>query len=245
MNNANSSWKKNSDSGPIVVGGVTPFTTIDYPDHLATVLFLQGCPWRCHYCHNNKLLNRKQSAPIPWSSILDFLNQRKSLIDAVVFSGGEPTLQSGLANAIGQVRRMGFKIGLHTAGIYPDRLQKVLPGVDWVGLDIKASKQHYAAVTGVRNSGEQAWNSARIIVESVVDYEGRTTVHPRLMDRHKMNCLVDELRDSQVANYVIQECIQAHCLSPGYRGVDKFPLDAADIKSIAKNFIRFELRKAS
>lgn len=242
MNNANSSWKKPDDNNPIVVGGVTPFTTIDYPHQLATVLFLQGCPWRCHYCHNSNLLNRKQSAPISWLSILDFLNRRKSLIDAVVFSGGEPTLQSGLPDAVRQVKAMNFKIGLHTAGVYPERLRQVLPWVDWVGLDIKAPRKHYADVTGVRNSGDHAWNSARIILESGVDYEVRTTVHPLLMDRCRMLRLVDELRDIEVENYVVQECVQKHCLSPGYRGVEKFPFDETEIQNIANRFRKFELR---
>jgi pyruvate formate lyase activating enzyme len=243
MNSASISGKRNSVADPIAVGGVTPFTTIDYPRQLAAVLFLQGCPWRCHYCHNAKLLDRKESIPVPWVSILDFLKQRGGLIDAVVFSGGEPTLQSGLTDAVRQVRRMGFRVGLHTAGCYPDRLQKLLPWIDWVGLDIKASKTHYAEVTGVRSSGENAWRSARIVVESGVDYEIRTTVHPRLMDRDRMTDLVHELADIQVENYAVQECVQNNCLRPDYRGVENFPFDARDIDNIARRFARFELRK--
>jgi pyruvate formate lyase activating enzyme len=244
MNSVNSSRKKNRVRELIDVGGITPFTTIDYPGQLAAVLFLQGCPWRCQYCHNSELIHRRAAPEIPWSSAVKFLQQRKTLIDAVVFSGGEPTLQPGLGMAVRQVKRMGFKIGLHTAGIYPDRLERLLPLVDWIGLDIKASVQQYPEVTGVKHSGERAWRSARLIVESNLDYEVRTTIHPRLIDREKLYNLVGELVDLQVENYVIQECVPAHCFNPGYRVTEQFPLGEMDIQYIAQSFTNFELRMA-
>ena len=120
------------------VGGLTPFTSIDYPGQLAAVVFVQGCPWRCGYCHNPHLQPRGQPAGPRWGEVLAFLRQRAGLLDAVVFSGGEPTLDPALPQAIAEVRALGFKVGLHSAGIYPQRLQAVLPLVDWVGLDIKA-----------------------------------------------------------------------------------------------------------
>jgi len=244
MNSVNSSRKKNRIRESIDVGGITPFTTIDYPGQLAAVLFLQGCPWRCHYCHNSELIRHRAAPGIPWTSAVKFLQQRKGLIDAVVFSGGEPTLQSGLGMAVRQVKRMGFKIGLHTAGTYPDRLEKLLPLIDWVGLDIKASVQQYSDITGIKNSGERAWRSARLIVESNLDYEVRTTIHPRLIDRGKLYNLVAELAELQVENYVIQECIPAHCLNSGLRVTEQFPLDETDIRNIAQRFTNFELRMA-
>jgi len=245
MNNVNSSRKKNQRRELIDVGGITPFTTIDYPGQLAAVLFLQGCPWRCHYCHNSELIRRQATPRIPWLSVMDFLKRRKVLIDAVVFSGGEPTLQSGLAMAARQVRDMGFKIGLHTAGVYPDRLETLLPLIDWVGLDIKASVKNYPDVTGVKQSGERAWRSARLIVESGLDYEVRTTIHPRLIDRGRLFKLVDELVDLRVRNYTIQECVPAHCINPGFRVTEQFPLDETDVRYIAQSFTNFELRMAS
>ncbi|MEW8584302.1 MAG: anaerobic ribonucleoside-triphosphate reductase activating protein, partial [Candidatus Thiodiazotropha sp.] len=130
------------------VGGFIQMTTIDYPDHLAAVVFCQGCPLRCHYCHNPELL--------AWSEILDFLAARRGLLDAVVFSGGEPTLQRSLMQAVIEVKALGYLIGLHTAGIYPGRLQQLLPLVDWVGLDIKALAQDYPRLTGVPHGGESA-----------------------------------------------------------------------------------------
>ena len=149
--------KKVCLDNPVEVGGLTPLTTIDYPGELAAVLFLQGCPWRCGYCHNQELMPRRSPFAIPWSRVIELLGQRLGLLDAVVFSGGEPTLQAGLGEAMLQVKSLGFKIGLHTAGIYPERLQAVLPLVDWIGMDIKSTRAEYEATTGVRGSGTRAW----------------------------------------------------------------------------------------
>ncbi|HEX6005079.1 MAG TPA: radical SAM protein, partial [Burkholderiales bacterium] len=78
------------------MGGLVALSTTDYPDHLAAVVFGQGCPWRCGYCHNPHLLPKRGVARIAWRDVLAFLERRRGLLDAVVFSGGEPTLQAAL-----------------------------------------------------------------------------------------------------------------------------------------------------
>ncbi len=162
------------------VGGLTPLTTIDYPGELAAVVFCQGCPWRCCYCHNPELLPPRGEAAIPWKEVLAFLERRLGLLDAVVFSGGEPTLQPALGGAMDAVRGLGFKVGLHSAGIYPTRLARLLPRLDWVGLDVKALPEDYLALTGAEGSGKSAWESARLLIDSGVSHELRLTVHPAL-----------------------------------------------------------------
>lgn len=77
---------------PLKVGGLVPFTATDYPGQFAAVVFVQGCPWRCGYCHNPHLQPRSQPAEIEWDALLAFLARRVGLIDAVVFSGGEPSI---------------------------------------------------------------------------------------------------------------------------------------------------------
>ncbi len=85
---------------PLRVGGLTPLTATDYPGHLAAVVFCQGCSWRCAYCHNSHLIPPRASAQIEWPAVMQFLARRVGLLDAVVFSGGEPTLQPSLAQAL-------------------------------------------------------------------------------------------------------------------------------------------------
>jgi anaerobic ribonucleoside-triphosphate reductase activating protein len=138
------------------VGGLTRCSATDYPGKLAAVVYCQGCAWRCGYCHNPELQSARGAREIPWADVVSFLERRRGLLDAVVFSGGEPTQQPGLAAAMRQVREMGFLVGLHTAGIVPWRLEKVLPLADWVAMDAKAPFAEHERVTGVAGSARRA-----------------------------------------------------------------------------------------
>ena len=199
-------------------------TTLDYPGELSTVVFCQGCPWRCRYCHNSELIPRRGKAMIPWSEFIEFLQQRRGLLDAVVFSGGEPTLQRALPSAIQPVKTMGYKTGLHTAGPYPERLKDILPYLDWVGLDIKAMEENYAEVTGVKDSGKKAWESAKILVESGVPHQMRTTVHPALTSDEEVRAITAELNRIGTDQHSVQQCEGGHCLDIGLRNtIDTSP----------------------
>jgi len=171
----------------LTVGGVAAFTTIDYPGELATVVFCRGCPWRCGYCQNRHFQGSTEEGAIPWEEVLAFLRRRRVLLDAVVFSGGEPTLQPGLADAVRAVKGLGYKAGLHTAGPYPQRLAAVLPRLDWVGMDIKAPFEEYEAVTGVPGSGEAARESAELVRRSGVRHRFRTTLDPFLREEGRID----------------------------------------------------------
>ena len=135
---------------------------------------------------------------MPWPQVLELLQRRIGLIDAVVFSGGEPTIDPALAHAIGAVRALGFEVGLHTAGTYPKRLAEILPLLDWVGLDIKTSFAQYDRITQVTGSGSQAQAAAEAILVSGVDYEFRTTIHPALLPE------AEALAQMGVQKYVLQ-----------------------------------------
>lgn len=135
---------------------------------------------------------------------MDFLSRRVGLLDAVVFSGGEPTLQAGLAGAMAEVKRLGFVIGLHTAGPSPERLAEVLPLADWVGLDVKAPFERYAEINGAPGSGAKARASLRLLVDSGVDHECRTTVHPSLFAAPELAALSDELFALGARRHVLQ-----------------------------------------
>jgi pyruvate formate lyase activating enzyme len=207
------------------VGGLTPMTSIDYPGELAAVVYCQGCPWRCGYCHNGHLLSNDEPGQWSWSSVLSFLDGRRGLLDAVVFSGGEPTAQRGLASAIGDVRDRGFKVGLHTAGPYPEHLARLSPLLDWVGLDIKALPEDYADVTGVPGSGARAWRSLRLLIDGGVALEVRTTPHPGFDSRDYLSRLVQRLAREGVEHYVLQSIQAERMLDPRLRSV-RSPLPA-------------------
>lgn len=169
---------------PLEIGGITAFTTVDFPDHLAAVVFCQGCPWRCRYCHNQHLQPRRSASVTRWTweRLEAFLDDRRGLLEAVVFSGGEPTAQPALGKAVQAVHDMGFLVGLHTAGIYPERLRALLPLIDWVGLDIKAPFDgRYDRVTGRPRSADPVERSLEMVQSSGVAYQLRTTIHPDLL----------------------------------------------------------------
>jgi len=233
---------QSSNIDAVTVGGITPLTTIDYPGELSAVIFLQGCSWRCGYCQNHDLIPRENCSNMPWSNVITLLEKRKGLLDAVVFSGGEPTLQSGLLPAIKQVQSMGFKIGLHTAGIYPDRLRKVLPFIDWVGFDIKSAIADYEKITGVKNSGKRAWQSARLLLGSGVNHEFRTTVHPDILNNQQLQNLSKELVEIGARHYVIQECVTKNCLNKKWRSVESSKPEAEFIYRLGEQFSSFDFR---
>ena len=186
------------------VGGITPLTANDYPGKLAAVVFVQGCAWQCGYCHNPHLQLRLKQSPLQWSRVLGLLKKRVGLIDAVVFSGGEPTLDPALPDAIDDVRRLGFEVGLHTGGIYPKQLKEILPMIDWVALDIKAPFDRYERVTGVMDSGQSARACAEAVLASGVPHEFRTTVHQALLSEDDVTELAQTLAGMGVQNYALQ-----------------------------------------
>ena len=182
------------ESRDLRVGGFVPFTTVDYPGKLAAVVFCQGCPWRCSYCHNPHLQPFCEGT-LDWREILSKLERRRGLLDAVVFSGGEPTAQVALGCAIRSVRTMGFLAGLHTAGMHPDRLASVLGEIDWVGFDMKAPfDDRYDRLTGRDGSADQVCESLRLLVASGVPYQVRTTLDPVHLDEPARETLQRHLR---------------------------------------------------
>lgn len=225
------------------IGGFTPLALSDWPGQLAAVVFCQGCPWRCRYCHNPHLLPRRAVTSLKWQDVLAFLGRRRGLLDAVVFSGGEPTLQAGIAGAMREVKEMGFRVGLHTAGIYPRRLKALLPLTDWVAMDIKAPFEEYAVTTGARASGNAAFESMQLILASGVDHEFRTTVHPALLPQNSLATLAQWLAQLGVRNYVLQEFRAQGCVSAGLQGAPSYLTDSF-LQSMAPLFSTLSVRRA-
>ena len=168
----------------LVIAGLVPMSTVDWPDHLTATVFLQGCPWNCFYCHNQALIPARTPGQVAWEEVRALLRRRRGLLDGVVLTGGEALRQDALADAAREVIDMGFQVGLHTAGPYPRRLRDMIEAglVDWVGLDIKALPEHYGQVVGRANAAARAWESLEVLIEAAScggpDFEVRTTVVP-------------------------------------------------------------------
>lgn len=193
------------ESADLAIAGLVRLSTCDWPGRLVATVFLQGCPWHCTYCHNPGLIDPTAPARVAWREVRSLLTRRHGLLDAVVFSGGEPTRQTALARAVAEVRALGFDAGLHTAGAYPRRLAGVLPLLDWVGLDMKALPEGYEAITGVATSATRAFASLRLVVASGIDHEVRVTVDPTRHTEAGIRRLVERLKREKVRRIVLQE----------------------------------------
>ncbi len=195
----------------LALGGLSSFSTVDFPGRLAAVLFTQGCPLACRYCHNPHLRPRRAAVERDWAGTLAWLARRRGLLDGVVVSGGEPTVQYGLAEALAQIRALGFATGLHTAGVNAHVLAQTLPLLDWVGFDVKAPFAGYEAVVGHPGSGAAARRALTVLLASGVDYEVRTTIHPALLGRAELITLARDLRGMGVRRWVLQAFRQEGC----------------------------------
>lgn len=190
----------------IVVGGVEKFSAVDFPGVLTAVVFMQGCPWKCPFCHNASIRPILKENDFSWDLFVNFLKTRQGKLDAVTFSGGEPLVQDGLSEAIKDVKALGFKIGLHTGGYRPEHLAKILPLVDWVGLDIKApfEAEKYKSIVGV-DQLDKVEKSLNLLLESGVDFECRTTCDPRFLTSEDLFSIAKELHKRGVKKYFLQK----------------------------------------
>ena len=159
------------------VAGVGPLSVLDYPGQLALTVFTPGCPWRCAYCHNAELREAQGDWAWSWPQVRGMLEERRGILGAVVFCGGEPTLHAELEAALRETRALGFRNGLHTAGSFPERLPRLLPLLDWAGLDVKAPfDERYARLTGDSEAVAKVQSSLALLHASGLPLQLRTTV---------------------------------------------------------------------
>ncbi len=191
----------------IQIGGLVSFTTIDYPGKLAAVLFLTGCPLRCAYCSNPHLLSPRDGEYDP-ARVFEWLQSRVGKLEAVVFSGGEALMQSDAAiDYMRRVRELGFKIGLHTNGFYPETLKRAIDTIDWVGLDFKATREKYPDLTGQHIAYDNMIRSLDVWLESGKDFEVRVTCDPRYITKSDLLEISQLLSGRGVKNLAIQKYV--------------------------------------
>ena len=233
-------------TGLINIGDIEKFSIVDFPSKMAVVVFMQGCPWRCPFCYNHTLQNPHVEGNAEWDKLIQLLEHRKGIIDAVVFSGGEPLMQDNLPQAMDAVREMGFEVGLHTGGYKPEALEKVLPKIVWAGFDIKAPLEHerYKKATGGAADVEKVRQSLHMLIKSGIHYECRTTCDPRILDIADIYTIADALSEAGVKEYYLQKyrpiptdktTMESDC--------DKFFNNAELLQYLRQKFAVFDVRK--
>lgn len=162
---------------------------IDFPAHLACVVFCYGCNWNCWYCLNREILKTENCKCVDEADVLNFLDERKNFLDGVVLCGGEPTLQPDLLSFARKIKKMGYDIKLDTNGTNPDVLKAFVDEklVDYVAMDIKAPFKKYEQIIGVQTSIDNVLKSVEYLRGDIVDYEFRTTCAPTLTKEDILN----------------------------------------------------------
>jgi pyruvate formate lyase activating enzyme len=215
----------------ISIGGMIKTTLVDYPARVATSIFLQGCNYRCGFCHNPGLvLPGPAPDPVDPEAVLSLLRRRQGLVDGLCISGGEPLMQAGLGAFLRRVKvETGMAVKLDTNGSFPGRLARLLDEqlVDFVALDIKAPPALYGAATGIcgvdhRTVGE----SAALLRARPVDFELRTTAVPGLAGREQLKEICRWVGGS--GSYVLQRFRPDVTLDPASTALLPFPCEELD-----------------
>ncbi|MEA2065310.1 MAG: anaerobic ribonucleoside-triphosphate reductase activating protein [Patescibacteria group bacterium] len=224
----------------IVIKGLQKFSLIDYKDKTAAVIFTGGCNFNCVYCHNRELISYDKKNMISEKEILNFLQTRIKLLDAVSISGGEPTLQKDLLYFIKKIKKMGFLIKLDTNGTNPEMLENLINKnlIDYVAMDIKAplDLKDYEKIIKVKNKNliEAVKKSVKILLREKIDYEFRTTVAKDLLSKKDIEKIAREIKGAKkyyLQNFVKTEKISYNKLNP----MDKNELE--ELKSAAEEYV--------
>ena len=178
---------------PVPLGGYLRISFIDWTGHVAPVLFLCGCNFRCPYCHNPELVT-PSGGRLPVPEVLEDIRQRAGFLDGVVISGGEPTIHDSLPEFLSELKSVtGLRIKLDTTGSRPGMLRSVLAGglVDSISMDVKAPWKMYARITG--HGGGPVRESLEILSLSGIPHETRTTFVPDLMSLEDLEVVRDQI----------------------------------------------------
>jgi len=187
-----------------------PASLIEYPGHIADVVYVGACNFRCPYCYNVDLVLRPEQLPdIELAHILQRLEARRGFVDGLAVTGGEPTLQPGLMAFLADVRQLGMAVKLDTNGYRPDVLQECLERglVDYVAMDVKSSLGRYELAAGVPVEPRRLQQAIKLILSSEIDYEFRTTVVPGLVTLQDVKAIVELIAGAK--RYYLQ------CFRPG------------------------------
>jgi pyruvate formate lyase activating enzyme len=202
----------------MVIGGLQKNSFIDFPGKISCVIFLAGCNFDCPYCHNPDLAKGCSTYPsfLEEKDILAFLESHKTFLDGVVISGGEPTLQKDLMDLCAKIKNMGYPVKIDTNGSRPHVLQRLVAGglVDYIAMDIKSDPHCYAPAIQKKYNPEPILDSIRILMESRIPYEFRTTCIKPFVNPQIIANIVRVIKGSRL--YALQQFRPTTVLNPQF-----------------------------
>jgi pyruvate formate lyase activating enzyme len=160
------------------IQGYQKLTLLDFPGKMACTVFTGGCNFRCPFCHNASLVNDPLCYTSSADEVLQYLEKRRGILEGVCITGGEPLLQPDITDYIKKIKAMGYLVKLDTNGYSPERLKELLDTnlIDYVAMDIKASKENYPKATGIDIDIEKIEKSVELLKNGSIPFEFRTTV---------------------------------------------------------------------
>lgn len=181
-----------------MINGYLKTSFVDYPDRMCSVIFFGNCNFRCPYCHNPSLVHGKDPE-YSWKLIEEHLDKRKGMIEAVTITGGEPTLNSELVDICKKLKKRNLLIKIDTNGSNPKILKQLIDEnlVDYIAMDMKAPFSEYEKVIKTKVDVELMKESTKIIINSGVNYEFRTTVHSELLDEDDLLQMAKDIKGAK------------------------------------------------
>lgn len=209
------------------IKGFIPTSLVDWPGNISAVIFLPGCCFRCPFCHNHKLVLEPNSLPdYPLSEIIGNLERRKSWIDGVTITGGEPTVHDALPDLLKYLKSRRFKVKLDTNGSRPGMLSEIVRKglVDAVFMDVKAplTSEEYSRVAGVPVNVKTIRRSIAVLKSSGLEICFRTTAIPGLVQEMQLAAIRKSL--GEVQTYIVQPFRNVETLDPKFVGLKEFSL---------------------
>lgn len=197
------------------IKGFIKTTFIEYPGKIASMIFLPGCNFRCLFCFNPELiLESDKIEDVDEKEVFDFLEKQKKWIDAVVISGGEPTLHKDLIDFIIKIKKLGLLVRIYTNGSNPEVLKRLINEklIDSVAMDIKAplTEEDYDKITGTKGFWKNVKESISLILTSDLDYEFRTTVVPSLHSEKNIEDIAKYIKGAEL--FVLQKFFPENAL---------------------------------
>lgn len=196
------------------IGGIQELSLIDFPNNPCSVIFTKGCNFRCPYCHNPLLVKSKGSC-LNSAKIMDFLISRKSRVEGVAISGGEPTLQSDLADFCKELKTLGFKVKLDTNGSRPHVLKALILNklIDYVAMDLKSQK--YPIEIFQEDIIESIQSSKNILESSNIIHEFRITCVHGVVEPHDIEIMLEGI-NKDIPIYLQETKIDKEVLDPAF-----------------------------
>lgn len=204
---------------------------VDFPRHLAAVVFVQGCNFRCGYCHNPDIVTLDKDFGCDASSILAEIERQKTRIEGVVITGGEPAISPEIIGFIEKIKDMELLVKLDTNGSNPSLLLELFRRhlLDYVAMDLKTSLDKYHLVTSVAGIAAAIEESVRWLLLSTVPYEFRTTCVPGIVDESDFSKIAGLVKGAK--KYCLQQFSPAVTFDPSFRDIT--PYDKAQLERFA------------